>query len=60
MAKLIAPESINQVLPTEIVKKILQRLDIKSLCCAKQTCKYWKSIINAFELMENASSKYVI
>ena len=50
---------LNQVFPPEILKKILERLDIKSLCSAKQTCKHWKNIINTFKLMENASSKYM-
>ena len=50
---------VNQVFPTELLKKILERLDIKSLCSAKQTCKHWKNIIDTFELLENASSKYL-
>ena len=51
---------INQVFPTEILKKILERLDIKSLCSAKQTCKHWKNIIDTFKFLENASSKYLV
>ena len=51
---------INQVLPTEILRKILQRLDIKNLCVAKQTCKRWKEIIDGFELVEEACSKYFL
>ena len=31
--------SVNQVLPTEMLKKILKNLDFKSLCYAKQTWK---------------------
>ena len=50
---------VNQAFPTEILKKILERLDIKSLCSAKQTCKHWKNIIDTFKLLENASSKYL-
>ena len=49
--------TINDVLPTEILKKILERLDIKSLCLARQTCKRWKTIVDRFELVEEASSK---
>ena len=49
---------INQVLPTEILRKILQRLDIPSLCVARQTCKRWKGVIDGFELVEEACSKY--
>ena len=49
--------SINQVLPTEILKEILEKLDFKSLVLAKQTCKHWKVIINEFKLVHQASSK---
>ena len=48
---------INYVLPSEILKKIFELLDIKSLCSARQTCKYWNEIIVAFELVEEAASK---
>ena len=51
---------VNQAFPTEILKKILERLDIKSLCSAKQTCKHWKNIIDTFKFLENASSKYLV
>ena len=50
---------INQVLPIEMFKNILEKLDIKSLCITKQTCKHWKKIIENFELIEKASSKYL-
>ena len=49
--------SINHVLPPEILRKIFVFLDIKSLCSARQTCKYWNEIIVAFELVEEAASK---
>ena len=48
---------INAVLPTEIVKKILENLDYKSLGFVKQTCKRWKEIIVGFKLQKRASSK---
>ena len=51
---------INQALPTEILRKILQKLDIPSLCSARQTCKRWKEIIDGFELVEEACSKYFL
>ena len=51
--------SINQVLPTEMLKKILDNLDVKSLCFSKQTCKHWKDIIDEFELVKKASGKSV-
>lgn len=50
---------VNHVLPTEILKKILGKLDFKSLNFAKQTCKHWKEIIVVFELVKHASSKLV-
>ena len=49
---------INQVLPTEMLKKILELLDIKSLYFAKLSCKRWKDIIDEFELVNEASSKF--
>ena len=48
---------INYVLPSEILKKIFELLDIKSLCSARQTCKCWNEIIVVFELVEEAASK---
>ena len=51
--------SINQFLPTEMLKKILENLDYKSLNSAKQTCKIWKDIIVEFELAKKASGKFL-
>ena len=51
---------INQVLPIEMFKKILEKLDIKSLCSTKQTCKYWKKTVCEFKLVEKASSRYLL
>ena len=45
---------INEVLPPELLKKLLKNLDIKSLISAIQSCKYWKEIIDAFELKKKA------
>ena len=49
---------INEVLPTELLKKILENLDFKSLGSAKQSCKHWKEIIDVFELKKKALSKF--
>ena len=49
--------SINGVLPTELLKKILEKLDYYSLASAKQTCKQWTNIIDSFELIEQVSGK---
>ena len=48
---------VNNVLPPEILKKIFEWLDIKSLCYARQTCKRWKQIIDDFNIMNDALSK---
>ena len=56
--KRIMFQSINQVLPTEMLKKILEFLDIKSLFFAKLSCKRWKAIIDEFELVKKAMSKF--
>ena len=50
---------INQVLPNEMLKRILEKLDIKSLCFSRQTCKLWNDIIIKFKLVEEASSKFI-
>ena len=49
--------SINK-LPPEMLKKILGMLDIKSLCFARRTCKYWKQIIDEYNIMKEALSKF--
>ena len=49
--------SINQELPTEMLKKILENLDYKSLLLAKKTCRLWKEIIVEFDFENQAMSK---
>ena len=49
--------SINQKLPTEMLKKILENLDYKSLLSAKKTCRLWKNIIVEFGFEKQASSR---
>ena len=48
---------INEVFPAEILKIILEWLDIKSLVNARLTCKHWKRIIDNCDIMEKALSK---
>ena len=48
---------INQALPIEILRKVLQYLDFKSLCTAKQVCRKWNEVIDWFELLKEATSK---
>ena len=50
---------INQVLPIEILRKVLQYLDFKSLCSAKQVCKQWKEAIDWFALLKEATRKFI-
>ena len=48
---------INRVLPTEMLKKILENLDYKSLCNAKHAFKHWKDIIDEFKFVEQSLGK---
>ena len=49
---------INRVFPTEILKTILENLDYKSLCFAKQACRRWNVIIAHFKFVEHAMGKF--
>ena len=51
--------STTKVLPTEMLKAILEKLDYKSLCSARQICKHWKDIIDGFKLVEKAFGKHL-
>ena len=51
--------STNKDLPTEMLKAILEKLDYKSLCSARQICKRWKEIIDGFKLVEKAFGKHL-
>ena len=51
--------STNKVLPTEMLKAILEKLDYKSLASARQICKRWKEIIDGFKLVEKAFGKHL-
>ena len=48
---------MNKVLPIEILKKILEKLDFRSVCLARQTCKYWNEIICKLKVAEKVSSR---
>ena len=48
---------VNKVLPTEMLKKILENLDCKSLCNAKHAFKRWKDIIDEFRFVEKSLGK---
>ena len=49
----------NEVLPTEMLKAILEKLDYKSLASARQICKCWKEIIDEFKLVQKNFSKHL-
>ena len=49
--------STTKVLPTEMLKAILEKLDYKSLASARQICKRWKEIIDGFKLVEKNFGK---
>ena len=49
--------SINKFLPGEMLEKILEWLDIKSLANARLTCKHWKLIIDNCDIKEKVLSK---
>ena len=51
---------INELLPAEMLGKILECLDIKSLLNARLTCKRWKLIIDNCNIMEEALSKIFV
>ena len=52
--------STNKVLPTEMLKAVLEKLDYKSLSSARQICKRWKEIIDGFKLVEKAFGKHLM
>ena len=45
------------VLPSEMVEKILKLLTFKDICKAQLICKRWKEIIDKGNLMKKASGK---
>ena len=55
--KMLPP--INQVLPTEMLKKILGNLDNRSLLIAKKTCRLWRNIIFEFDFEKQTSGKFL-
>ena len=55
--KMLPP--INQVLPTEMLKKILGNLDYRSLLIAKKTCRLWQNIIFEFDFEKQTSGKFL-
>ena len=48
---------IENVLPLELVEKILKLLTYKDICKGKLICKRWKEIIDKGNLLKAASGK---
>ena len=48
---------IHEILPPEMVEKILKLLNYKDLCQAKQVCRRWKEIIDMGNLKKKALGK---
>ena len=50
---------IHETLPKEIMVIIFKKLNYTSIKVARRICKQWKEIIEDFELVENASCKFM-
>ena len=48
MGKANSKEDKSMNLPTEKMKKILNYLDLKTLCSDRETCKHLKEVIDEF------------
>ena len=49
--------SINDVLPPEMIEKILKLLNFKEKCQAQLICRRWKSIVEKGNLLTKAAGK---
>ena len=54
-AKRIILSVVQDILPPEMVEKILKLLHIKDLCQAQLICRRWKEIIDKGNLIKKAS-----
>ena len=48
---------VENILPPEMVEKILKLLKLKEICQAKLICRRWKEIIVKGNLLKKASGK---
>ena len=48
---------IHEILPPEMVEKILKLLNYKDLCQSQQVCRRWKEIIDMGNLKKKATGK---
>ena len=56
-AKKMELSTIHEILPPEMVEKILKLLNFKDLCQARQVCRRWKEIIDKGNLKKKATGK---
>ena len=56
-AKKIRLSTINDMLPPEIIEKILKLLNFKEKCQAQLICRRWKIIIEKGNLLIKAAGK---
>ena len=50
---------IHNMLPTEMLEKILELLNYKEICQAKLICRRWKEIIDKGNLLKKVAGKIV-
>ena len=48
---------VNNILPPEMVEKILKLLTFKDICRAQLTCKRWKEIVDQGNFMKKIKGK---
>ena len=50
---------IHEILPPEMVEKILKLLNYKDICQAQLVCRRWKEIIDLGNLMKNLKVRFL-
>ena len=56
-SKRIKLSTINDMLPPEILEKIIKLLNYKDICQAQLICRRWKEIIENGTLLKKVSGK---
>ena len=57
-AKRIKLSTINDLLPPEMVEKILKLLNFQEKCQAQLICRRWKGVIDNGNLLTRAAGKF--
>ena len=57
-AKRIKLSPIIDLVPPEIIEKILKLLNLRNICQAQLICKRWKEIVENGNLVKKAASKF--